>query len=107
LVSSSIVFAIKTAALVDRKALLGRAAGAAHGRPALLDDVPRIGVAVLVALRPTSRIVCTAEHGRVALLARRSGPILAAKPLQEPSEHESVLPGRRYTYASRRIRLVA
>ena len=66
-----------------------------------------VGMAILVALRATSRIVCTVEYRGVALLASGGRSTLAAKPLQKPSEHVLVLPGRRYTYASRRIRLVA
>jgi hypothetical protein len=107
LVDSSISFAIAAATLLDGKAFLWCAAGPAHCRSALLDDVTGVGMAVLVALRTTSRIVGTVKHRRVAVLACGGRSTLAAKPLQKPSEHASVLPGRRYTYASRRIRLVA
>jgi hypothetical protein len=107
LVDSSISFAIEPATLIHGQAFLRRAAGPTHRLPALLDDVSRVGMTVLVALRATSRIVCPVEHRGVALLASGGRSTLAAKPLQKPSEHVSVLPGRRYTYASRRIRLVA
>jgi hypothetical protein len=101
-------FAIEPATRLGRQPFLGCPAGPTHRRSALLNNLARIGVTVLVALRSTSRLVTPIEHGGVALLARGCGSILSSEQSFEPVEpHEVVLPERRYNHAFRRIRLVA
>jgi hypothetical protein len=78
--------ALLRAPLVRRRVLLRRAAGAAHRRPVLLDDVARIGMAVLVRLDAAARVAGPVEP--VRRLAR-----IAPLPVTPPSEHEDGLPG--------------
>ena len=70
--------------LRDRLALLRYTAWTAHDDAVLLDDVPRIGAPVLLALNPAARVVIPVERMRIALLPR--GGRLAALP-EEPLEH--------------------
>jgi hypothetical protein len=79
LVDSSISFAVEPATLAGGEALLGRAARAAHRRAALLDDLPRVGVAVLVALSSAPRLGAAVEHRRIALLPGRGGSLPASE----------------------------
>src|ERR671925_1323470 len=103
----SIAFAVELAAFIDRELFLRRAARTGHRRPALLDDVAWVGVAVVVGLLTPARVTRPVEHGRVALLSGGRGLVVLAEELLEPVRHEAVVPGRRYNHASRRIRLVA
>jgi hypothetical protein len=82
LVDSSISFAIEVTTLLGREVLLWRAARPAHRRFALLDDLPRVGVTVLVALDSATRIVVPTAQQSVS------------------KSHGSVLPAGRYTEPS-------
>ncbi|HEY7706157.1 MAG TPA: hypothetical protein VH968_03200 [Gaiellaceae bacterium] len=62
----SIGFPILFATLVWREPFLGRAGGPGHRRAALLDELPRVGVAVLVGLQTAPRVITRT----VALLLR-------------------------------------
>jgi hypothetical protein len=57
LVDSSISFAIEATTLLGGEVLLWRTARCAHRAFALLDDLARVGVTVLLALDSTARIV--------------------------------------------------
>ena len=71
----------RPAPLCGRRAVLRRSAGAAHDGAALLDDVTRIGRAVLVALQAATGVVLALELRRAAAAGA------AAKLLKEPPEH--------------------
>jgi hypothetical protein len=81
LVDSSISFAIGATTLFGREVLLWRAARPAHRRFALLDDLPRVGVTVLVALDSATLIVPTAQQS----VAKSHGSVLPAGRYTEPS----------------------
>ena len=50
--------------------LLRRAAGAAHDRAAVLNDVARISAAVLLGLKAAPRVILAFERMRIGLLLR-------------------------------------
>src|SRR4051794_40991366 len=97
---ASLSAAVALAALGGRLALLGRAAGAAHRDTVLLDDLARVGRAVLAALEPAARVSGASERVWVALLLVSAAVLLVGVgPLpgllvQTSLGHKRVLPRR-------------
>jgi hypothetical protein len=83
------------AALVGRTLVGSRAARAHHRRALGVDELGRVGVAVLVGLDAAAWVVRPVERVYVALLP--GGPRRAVLPREESSEHAQPLPDRRYT----------
>jgi hypothetical protein len=88
------LLAVALSAFFRREVFLRSTTRAAHDDAVLLDDLPRIGPAVVLALHAAARVALDVERMRVALLL--VGAMLLTA-LQPPSEHGSVLPVRRYT----------
>jgi hypothetical protein len=78
LVDSSISFPVETSTFLDGEVFLRRTTRSAHDRATLFDDLPRVGVAVLVALRSSARIVLAVQNRWVSLLTRRGGLVVLA-----------------------------
>src|SRR5215210_1742931 len=71
---------VPLAPLLDREPLLRCPAGAGHDRSALLDEVARVGVAVLVRLHASPRVALDVERVRIALLLVRAVVLVRLRP---------------------------
>jgi hypothetical protein len=76
--------------LFGRRPLLWRTAGAAHGRAAFLDDVARVGAAVLLGLEPAPRVVLALERLRIGFLLRSAAAAPAQDAVEEPHRPRSL-----------------
>ena len=77
---------------------------AAHDHAVLLDELPRIGRAVLVALDAATGITLAVERVNIAFLLVCAMLLTASQP---PAQHGAMVPDHARLNLPRRIRLVA